>query len=159
MKYRTFIAVAASPELRAAARKAIEVLRPVAGDVKWIAPESMHWTLQFLGEVDDDDLVALYSGALAVVYPPFDEDFGYVTLEAFLSKKPVVTTADAGEPATFVLDGINGRVTEPSAFALADAITDLATHRARAAAYGATGYAWARLITWDHAIDRLVDGL
>ena len=115
--------------------------------------------VQFLGEVDDDDLVALYAGALAVVYPPFDEDFGYVTLEAFLSKKPVVTTADAGEPATFVLDGINGRVTEPDASALADAITDLATHRARAAAYGATGYDWARQITWDHAIDRLVDGL
>ena len=43
----------------------------------------------FLGSVGDDDLVGLYASALAVVYPPFDEDFGYVTLEAFLARKPV----------------------------------------------------------------------
>jgi glycosyltransferase involved in cell wall biosynthesis len=115
--------------------------------------------IRFLGEVDDDDLVALYAGALAIVYPPFDEDFGYVTLEAFLSRKPVVTTTDAGEPATFVIDGVNGRVTAPEADALADAISDLAAHRSRAAAYGAAGYEWARLITWDSTIDRLVEGL
>ena len=41
----------------------------------------------FLGGVGDDDLVGLYAGALAVVYPPFDEDFGYVTLEAFLARQ------------------------------------------------------------------------
>ena len=27
---------------------------------------------------------------LAVLYPPYDEDFGYVTLEAFLSKQPCI---------------------------------------------------------------------
>ena len=32
----------------------------------------------------DDELVELYADALAVVYAPFDEDYGYVTLEAFL---------------------------------------------------------------------------
>ncbi len=40
----------------------------------------------------------LYKDALAVVYPPYDEDFGYVTLEAFLSRKPVVTCTDSGGP-------------------------------------------------------------
>ena len=34
-------------------------------------------------------LVDLYAGALAVVFPPYDEDYGYVTLEAFLAGKPV----------------------------------------------------------------------
>ena len=41
----------------------------------------------FLGEVDDDEIVALYAGALGVIFPPYDEDYGYVTLEAFLSRQ------------------------------------------------------------------------
>jgi 2'-5' RNA ligase len=49
---RTFIAVAASPEIRRAAGKLAELLCPAAGNVKWVAPENLHWTLQFLGEID-----------------------------------------------------------------------------------------------------------
>ncbi len=45
----------------------------------------------FAGAAGGDELVALYADALAVVYAPFDEDYGYVTLEAFLSEKPVIT--------------------------------------------------------------------
>ncbi len=62
----------------------------------------------------DETLIELYAGALAVVYPPFDEDFGYVTLEAFLARKPVVTGTDSGGPNEFVVDGVNGYVCEPS---------------------------------------------
>jgi len=115
--------------------------------------------VRFLGEVDDDTLVELYAGALAVIYPPFDEDFGYVTLEAFLSKTPVITTRDAGEPALFVVDGVNGRVTEPDPAALGEAIADLHTRRDAAARMGEAGYEQARLITWSAAIERLVQGL
>jgi hypothetical protein len=46
--------------------------------------------------------------ARAVVYPPFHEDLGYVTLEAFLAGKPVITMADSGGPTEFVRDGVNG---------------------------------------------------
>jgi RNA 2',3'-cyclic 3'-phosphodiesterase len=49
---RTFIAVSASAEVRRSAVKLADALRPVAGDVKWVAPENLHWTLQFLGELD-----------------------------------------------------------------------------------------------------------
>ena len=45
------------------------------------------------------------------MFPPFDEDYGYVTLEAFLARKPVVTTTDAGGPLEFVEDGVTGLVT------------------------------------------------
>ncbi|MDA1306770.1 MAG: glycosyltransferase family 4 protein, partial [Acidobacteria bacterium] len=54
--------------------------------------------VHFQGAVDDETLLSLYSGARAVVFPPYDEDFGYVTLEAFLSRKAVITTTDAGGP-------------------------------------------------------------
>ncbi len=112
--------------------------------------------VRFLGEVDDEALVKLYAGALAVVYPPYDEDFGYVTLEAFLAKKPVVTTTDAGEPTVFVVDGENGRVVPPEAEALGEAFARLEADRARAARMGETGYERARLVSWAGVIERLV---
>ncbi len=55
-------------------------------------------------------LIDLYKGALAVIYSPFDEDYGYVTLESFLSHKPVITTTDAGGPLEFVEHETSGFV-------------------------------------------------
>ena len=79
------------------------------------------------------------AGALGVIFPPYDEDYGYVTLEAFLSGKPVVTTTDAGGPNEFVVDGVNGRVTAPDPEALGEAIRFLAADARRAAALGDAG--------------------
>jgi glycosyltransferase involved in cell wall biosynthesis len=110
----------------------------------------------FLGTVEDDQLIELYAGALAVVYPPFDEDFGYVTLEAFLARKPVITCVDSGGPNEFVQPGVNGWSCEPHASALADAISAADADRAAAARLGDAGHAIARLITWDGVIEKLV---
>jgi glycosyltransferase involved in cell wall biosynthesis len=110
----------------------------------------------FLGSVDDERLLELYREALAVLYPPFDEDFGYVTLEAFLSRKPVVTATDSGGPNEFVVDGVNGLVRPPDPAAFADAINGLAADRRRAAAMGEAGRERAQAITWDGVIDKLV---
>jgi glycosyltransferase involved in cell wall biosynthesis len=110
----------------------------------------------FLGTVGDDDLIGLYAGALAVVYPPFDEDFGYVTLEAFLARKPVITCTDSGGPNEFVVDGVNGLVCAPDPDALAGAVDRLDRDRARAAAMGDAGHDVAARITWDGVIERLV---
>lgn len=112
--------------------------------------------VEFVGEVDDDRLIELYAGALAVLYAPYDEDYGYVTLEAFLSRKPVVTTTDAGGPLEFVQDGTNGRVCEPLAEAIATAINGLGADRRRVAAWGDAGFERARAITWDGVIEKLV---
>ena len=109
-----------------------------------------------LGTVGDDDLVELYAGALGVMYPPFDEDFGYVTLEAFLARKPVITCHDSGGPNEFVVDGLNGYVCEPLPEALGQAIRRLDADRARAAAMGDAGFDVARTITWDGVIEKLV---
>jgi len=113
----------------------------------------------FLGAVDDEQLLDLYADALAVLYPPFDEDFGYVTLEAFLARKPVVTATDAGGPNEFVIDGVNGFSCEPRPEAFAAAINALQADRRRAQALGEAGEARARAITWDGVIERLVEGV
>jgi len=112
--------------------------------------------VDFLGAVDDEQLIGLYRDTLAVLYPPYDEDFGYVTLEAFLSRKPVVTATDSGGPNEFVVDGVNGFSVAPDAEAVAGAINALARDRARAASMGDAGYDRARTITWDGVIEKLV---
>ena len=106
--------------------------------------------------VDAGELIDLYAGALAVVYPPFDEDYGYVTLEAFLARKPVVTAADSGGPLEFVDEGVTGAVCAPRPEAVAEAIDRLAADRGRAAALGDAGFARARAVSWDDAVTALV---
>ncbi len=108
-------------------------------------------------QVEPGELIDLYAGALAVVYPPYDEDYGYVTLEAFLARKPVVTAVDSGGPLEFVDEGVTGAVCAPRPEALAAAIDRLAADRGRAAALGDAGFARARAISWDDAIEALVD--
>ena len=110
----------------------------------------------FTGGVDERQLVALYAGARAVVFPPYDEDYGYVTLEGFLARKPVVTTNDAGGPLEFVTDGATGLVTDPTAEALGAAIARLAADTRLAQSLGEAGYERARPITWDGVVDRLM---
>jgi glycosyltransferase involved in cell wall biosynthesis len=110
----------------------------------------------FLGTVEDTQLISLYADALAVAYPPFDEDFGYVTLESFLARKPVITCRDSGGPIEFVRDGVNGWICEPRPSAIASAINDAARDRARTARMGDAGHDVARAITWDGVIERLV---
>ena len=114
--------------------------------------------VRFLGEVDDDQAIDLFAGALAVVFPPYDEDYGYVTLEAFLSHKPVVTTTDAGGPNEFVVDGTNGCVVAPDPRAIGEALSGLEQNRRRAAQLGEAGYDLARGITWPGVIERLTGG-
>lgn len=110
----------------------------------------------FLGQVSDDQLIALYAGALAVVFVPYDEDYGYVTLEAFLAHKPLITARDSGGPLEFVEDGTNGVVCEPEPEAIADAVNALAADRSRAERLGSAGFERARTVTWDGVIERLV---
>jgi glycosyltransferase involved in cell wall biosynthesis len=112
--------------------------------------------ITFTGEIDDRQLVELYANALAVIFPPIDEDYGYVTLEAFLAKKPIVTTTDAGGPLEFVEDGVNGIIAEPSAESIAEAMARLAGDRALARRMGDAGFDRAKLITWAGVVERLV---
>jgi glycosyltransferase involved in cell wall biosynthesis len=112
--------------------------------------------VRFLGAVDDDTLVDLYSNALGVVFVPYDEDYGYVTLEAFLSAKPVVTARDSGGTLEFVADGRNGFVCEPQPESLGAAFRALAADRRLAQTLGEAGRERARAITWDTVIDQLL---
>lgn len=112
--------------------------------------------VELLGFVDDDRLVELYAGARAVFYAPYDEDYGYVTLEAFYAGKPVVTCADSGGVLEFVVDGETGFVCPPAApRAIAERLDRLAADRRLAAELGAKGAESVAAIDWDRVIAAL----
>ncbi len=113
--------------------------------------------VRFAGRLGADELAEVYATCLAVYYAPIDEDFGLVPYEAFLAERPVVTTLDSGGPLEAVADRRTGVVCEPTAPALAEALTWLAANRDQAAAWGRAGRALAEQLTWDRVVDRLLE--
>ncbi len=109
----------------------------------------------FVGQVGDEQLIELYAGALAVLYAPYDEDYGYITLEAFLAHRPVLTATDSGGTLEFVESDVNGIICEPNGESVADAINRLSGDRRLAAALGEAGFERARKISWDGVVDTL----
>jgi 2'-5' RNA ligase len=77
-RIRTFIAVEADPSIRKSAAALIDRLRQSAADVKWVAPENLHLTVKFLGDVNADDVAAVCEAVERSVaeVSPFELDFG-----------------------------------------------------------------------------------
>lgn len=114
--------------------------------------------VRFVGRVDDATMRRWYAHALAVFFGPLMEDYGFVTLEAMLSSRAVLTCRDSGGPTHFVRDGKTGFVTEPEPAAVADAINRLQANRALARAMGESGrQLYQDLgIGWDHVVSTLL---
>ena len=114
--------------------------------------------VDWLGAITEESKRELYAKCEAVIYPPLDEDYGYVTLEAMLSGKPVVTCSDSGGPLEFIESGQNGIVAEPSAKPLAGAMDELWADKPRAARLGNSALESykARNISWNHVVEKLL---
>jgi glycosyltransferase involved in cell wall biosynthesis len=115
--------------------------------------------IELAGRVSDERLHELYLGALGVYYGPFDEDYGYVTIEGFAAHRPVVTLTDAGGPLEFVTDRETGFVTPPEPEAIAHAFDVLFSNRPKAKAMGEAGNALIRerVPGWPEVVARLTD--
>jgi glycosyltransferase involved in cell wall biosynthesis len=146
---------------RSGARLKIAGAGPLEGDLRRLAEGlGVANRVDFLGFVAVEDLLTLYAGCRAACYAPVDEDYGYVTLESFLSRKPVITTTDAGGPLEFVEDGASGLVAAPEPEALADAIDRLWTlGEARLRDMGESARGRVAHITWEGVLDRLTESL
>ncbi len=104
--------------------------------------------VEFVGRISDVSLVDYLARCRAVVFTPLQEDYGFVTAEAFASAKAVVTTTDAGGPAELVRDGEEGLVTAPTPDALGAAITRLWESPEEAEAMGGRAAARSASMQW-----------
>jgi glycosyltransferase involved in cell wall biosynthesis len=153
---RTELLVRAAAQLPASARILIAGEGPLAPPLERLARElGVEARVRFLGYVDDASVRDLYARAAAVCYTPYDEDYGLVSLEAFHSRKPVVTTTDAGGPLEFVRDGETGLVVAPEPLAIGDALARLLSDPVGARAMGERGYQEVRHLNWDAVIESL----
>jgi glycosyltransferase involved in cell wall biosynthesis len=114
--------------------------------------------VEWLGAIDEEQKRDLYARSLGVIFPPLDEDYGYVTLEAMLSSKAVVTCTDSGGPLEFVVPNETGVVSEPTPMALAAALDRLWSDRGGTKAMGEAGRERYRAlnISWPAVVRRLV---
>jgi glycosyltransferase involved in cell wall biosynthesis len=112
--------------------------------------------VKFAGRLSDQEMIDHFARCRAVVFPPFNEDYGFVTVEAFMCGKPVITCTDSGGPSELVRDGENGYVTEPTPEALSIAMRKLTDDRNLAQRLGEEGHAMATQMTWSKAIQQLL---
>lgn len=115
------------------------------------------------GYVDEDELVNLYSKSLAVYFAPYDEDYGFITIEAFKSKKPVLTLSDSGGVLEFVENKLSGFVIkndgneERVIKELARKADYMYNHKDICKKFGEYGYKKVKGISWDRIIKELVE--
>ncbi len=112
--------------------------------------------VEFLGRVSDNELIELYANALAVPFVPLREDYGYVTLEAFSSGKPVITCHDSGEPLQFVTHDATGLICDPTPDSLCAAMEHLFINRSLAKKLGMCGLKKVEKISWSNVANRLL---
>lgn len=158
---RLDLAIDAMKRVGSGARLKIAGAGPLSEELrKQVAGLGVEDRVDLLGFVSAEELLALYAGCRAAYYAPLNEDYGYVTVEAFLSGKPVITTRDAGGPLEFVEDGVTGLVADPDPEAIAHVIDRLwQLPMTRLKEMGEAGRARVVDITWDHVIDRLTETL
>jgi glycosyltransferase involved in cell wall biosynthesis len=111
----------------------------------------------FAGRVGDDEMVGHFARCRAVLFPPEQEDYGFVTVEAFASRKAVVTCRDSGGPAELVQDGVNGLVCDPTPESIASALTRLLDDASLAERFGAAALGAGSTLTWEETVRKLIE--
>lgn len=112
--------------------------------------------IEFRGRVTDSELVELYAHSFAVPFTPKREDYGYITLEAFASGKPVITCTDSGEAPTIVDQVNGGYVCTPDPQVIGEHIDLLWENRKDAEMFGQNGREWVEQLSWQKIVHRLV---
>lgn len=121
---------------------------------------NLNHRVELLGHVSQSELASLYRNALAVYFAPIGEDYGFVTLEAMQSAKPIITCSDSGGPLEFVLDGKTGFVVDPDAKIVAGKIDFLFSNKKVAKEMGLNAYEHYKNlnINWGNVVDQLIEG-
>lgn len=113
--------------------------------------------IEFLDFVNEEELIDLYANSLAVLFIPYQEDYGFITIESMMSAKPVITTYDSGGPLEFVIHNETGFVVPPSPEDIGNAINSLISNRKFAQQMGINARQKISPISWDNFVKQLID--
>jgi glycosyltransferase involved in cell wall biosynthesis len=150
---------------------AIKAFKRVKGDIKLVivgrGEDESHFKklaandsrIHFSGWVSRKKLLKVYSNALAVLFVAKNEDYGFITSEAFASSKPVITCTDSGEPARIVKENVSGFICPPKQTCLAEKMDFFFKNKSAAAEMGERGKRDLNLLSWDKIATRLISEL
>ncbi|MGH8639172.1 MAG: glycosyltransferase [Burkholderiales bacterium] len=134
----------------------------IAGDgserdslIRLIAEHDLSERVTLAGAISQPELLHYLAHCRAVCFPPMKEDYGFVTVEAFASRKAVVTCTDSGGPAELVDDGVRGYVCEPTASALAVRLRQLMDDADLAERLGHAAHERGAQIRWADTVEEL----
>lgn len=110
--------------------------------------------ISWQGRISEQEKYDYYARALMVIFPPVDEDYGYISPESMLSSKAVLTLEDSGGATEFVISGETGLVVEADVEAIAMAISRVWNDRVEAERMGANarrhierlGLSWTKIV-------------
>lgn len=111
--------------------------------------------IDLIGYVPDEELPALYRGAIASIYPSLYEGFGLPVIESMACATPVITSRDSAMEE--VADGRAVLVDPLDVSGMAAAIGALLTDSELAAAIGRRGPERARQFSWEKAARQCLD--
>ena len=136
----------------------------IAGDgeerdrlVRLIAEADLTDRVTLVGTISQSELLHYFAHCRAICFAPIEEDYGFVTVEAFASRKAVVTCVDSGGPAELVQDGLQGFVCEPTPAALATRLRELMDDQGLAERLGHQAYIRGAQLTWPETVKRLTE--
>ena len=113
--------------------------------------------VEWRGRISEEEKFELYANALMVIFTPLDEDYGYVTPEAMLSSKAVLTLEDSGGATEFVQHDRNGLTVQADPRAMALAISRVWSDRSEAERLGTA--ARRRIDEIDLSWGKIIEGL
>ena len=114
--------------------------------------------ITWLGRISDEEMKRHYARCMMVLFPTYNEDYGYIAPEAMFSHKGVICLSDSGGALEFVDHGSTGRIAEPDAESLAAEMSAVWGDRNIARSYGqnARDKVLSMDISWDHVVEHLL---
>ena len=110
--------------------------------------------IRFIESPSDNEMLELYRNCYALVYTPFNEDWGLVPIEAMASERPVIAVSRGG-PRETIVHGKTGYLLPPNPRMFSNAMETLADNTELVRTMGKCGREHARRFSWDVFCDRV----
>lgn len=111
--------------------------------------------IRLIGSSDEASVLSNYARCRAVFFAPIREDYGFVTGEAFASKKAVITTEDSGGPAELLKLSNAGYICPSDPEKIAEKLDQVAEDENLAIKMGNLGFDYISKITWENTVKKL----